>query len=273
MLAIFYEGVWSPAILCRRNNKHHLATSIMLSCSSRPWGCVQSQVVNQYNMLEAAAASAAAAEFNESLQVGPAGELNDDGEEQQPSDPVSPRMAAAAPPLPSRLRRARNMFPCASEVRECELYAAVIDACRTAEKAMILDHTPAEIKCMYCDTMRGEETEVLPEEVVLYCIRGRLTIYIGSWMCVCERMVEYDGSPDGLPVSKRGGVYTRTLLVAVLELCVIARSTMAAASEFLMSLLRNTAGYSEYEPGQARQLLSEACGEFFKHACHPGSGL
>jgi len=50
--------------------------------------------------------------------------------------------------LPSRLRRARSMFPCASEVRKCDLYAAVIDACRTAEEAKILDHTHAEIKCM-----------------------------------------------------------------------------------------------------------------------------
>ena len=37
---------------------------------------------------------------------------------------------------------------------------------------------------------------------------------------------------------------------------------MAAASAFLTSLLRNTAAYSEDEPGQARQLLSDACGEF-----------
>jgi len=167
IFAIFCEGVWSPAIVRRRSNKHHLATCFLLSCYSRPWGCVHSQAVNGYNRLEAAAASAAAAEFNESLQFGPAGDLNDDGEEQQPSDPVPPRMAAAATPLPSRLRRARNMFPCASEVRKCDLYAAVIDACRTAEEAKILDHTHAEIKCMYCDTMRGEETEVLPEEVVL----------------------------------------------------------------------------------------------------------
>ena len=101
-----------------------------------------------------------------------------------------------------------------------------------------------------------------PEEFAIYCIRGRLKIYVGSWVCVCGRVVEYDGSPNGLVVSTRGGVYARTFLVAVLELYVVARSTMAATSEFFTRLLRNTAAFSEEEPGQARQLLSDACGEF-----------
>jgi len=165
------------------------------------------------------------------------------------------------------------MFPCASEVRQCDRYAAVIDAWRTAGEAKILEYTHTEIKCMYCDAERGDDTEVAPEEVVLYCIRGRLTIYIGSWVCVYGRVVEYDGSPNGLFVSTRGGVYARTFLDAVLELCVIARSTMAAASEFLTSLFRNTAAFSEEEPGQARQLLSDACGEFSSTLVIPESAF
>jgi len=262
IFAIQYEGVWSPAIVRRRANKHKLATCFLLSCSSRPWGCLHAQAVNEYNRLEAAAASAAAAQFNEALQFGPAGDLHEDGEE-QPTDPSPPTVDALAVPLPSRLRRARNMFPCTNEVSQCDRYAAVVDACRTAGEDKVLDYTHAESKCLYCDTVRGVDTPVTPEEVVLYCIRGRLTIYIGSWLCgSCQRVVEYDGSANGLFVATRGGVYARTFLDAVLELCVIARSTMAAASEFLTSLLRNTAAFSEDEPGQARQLLSDACGEF-----------
>jgi len=161
------------------------------------------------------------------------------------------------------------MFPCASEVRECDRYTAVIDACRTADEAKILDYTHAEITYMYCNTMRVEGTEVASEEVVLYCIRGRLTIYIGSWVCVCGRVVAYDGSPDGVFVSTRGDVYTRTFLDAVLELCVISRCTIAAARELLTSSLRNTAAYWEHEPGKTRQLLSDDCGEFSSTLVNP----
>ena len=178
------ESVWSPSIVRLRSNKHHLDTCSLLSCYSRPWGCIHSQAVNEYNRLEAAARSAAAAEFNEALHFGPASDLNDYWEQQQRIDPVPPSLADAVAPSPSRLRRARNMFPCASEVRKCDRYAAVIDACRTADEAKILDYTHAEITYMYCNTMRVEGTDVASEEVVLYCIRGRLTRFIGSWVCV-----------------------------------------------------------------------------------------
>jgi len=138
IFAIFFEGVWSPTIARRRSNKHHLATCFLLSCSSHSWCCIHSQAVNEYNKLEAAAASTAAAEFNEALQFGPSGVLNDDGDEQQPSSLFPPRMDAAATPLPSRLRRARSMFPCASDFRQCDRYPVVIDTCRTPGEAKIL---------------------------------------------------------------------------------------------------------------------------------------
>lgn len=63
-------------------------------------------------------------------------------------------------------------------------------------------------------------------------------------------------------VASCGGVYARTVLDAVLELCGIAHSTMRAAREYRTSWHRNTAAYAENEPGEARQLRSGACGEF-----------
>jgi len=269
VFAVYYDGIWSPAIVRRHGNKHKLATCYLLSCSSRPWGCIHAQAVNEYNRLEAAAASAAAADFNDALQFGPDGDFNDDegdGDEEEASDP-SPPAPPAAPvpptPLPRRLRRARNMFPCVNEVIQCDKYAAVIDSCRAEGAPKVLNMTHAEPKCLVCDTAREVHTPVDSEEVELYSIRGWLKIFIGSWECPsCRNVVEYDGSPNGLFVATRYTVYVRTFLDAVLELCVIARSTMAAASEFLTSLLRNTLAYSEMEPGQARQLLSDACGEF-----------
>jgi len=114
-----------------------------------------------------------------------------------------------------------------------------------------------------CNRVRDESTRVEPEEAMLYTIRGRAKIHIGKWYCsTCELSLEYDGALNGLFVATRDTVYTCTFLDAILELCFIARSTMAAASDYLSSLLRNTAAYGECEPGQARQLLSNACGEF-----------
>jgi len=57
-------------------------------------------------------------------------------------------------------------------------------------------------------------------------------------------------------------VYTRVFLDSVKGVCVIARSTMAAAAEYLTSVLRNTGAYRDGENGQARQQVSSAVGEF-----------
>jgi len=64
-------------------------------------------------------------------------------------------------------------------------------------------------------------------------------------------------------------MYTQVLLESLIELCVISRTTLAAASEFLASFLRHTAAFAEGEPDQARQQLSDACGEFFDNLVVP----
>ena len=93
-------------------------------------------------------------------------------------------------------------------------------------------------------------------------MRGRMQINLGVWMCSKGHVVPYDGAEDGLFASFPETVYVRVFLDAVLGICVIGRSTMAAAAEYLTSLLRNTGAYAEGEFGQARQLLSDACGDF-----------
>lgn len=97
---------------------------------------------------------------------------------------------------------------------------------------------------------------------MLYFTRGSLLVYISSWFCgSCEHTVEYDRQTNGIFVATCGGAHTPTFLDAVVELCVIARRTMAAASEFLTSVLRITGASSEDEPEQVRMLVSDACGE------------
>jgi len=54
----------------------------------------------------------------------------------------------------------------------------------------------------------------------------------------------------------------RVFLDAVLGICVKGRSTMAAAADYLTSPLRHTVAYAKGEFEKARQLLSDACGDF-----------
>jgi len=155
------------------------------------------------------------------------------------------------------------MFPCPGEVQRCNQNSDFIDSCVQAGEPKTMHDTHAEPICLRCNMVRDESTRVEPEETMLYTIRGRAKIHIGTWYCcTCKLSVEYDGALNGLFVATRDIVYARSFLDAMLELCVIARSTMAAASEYLASFLRNTATYGKCEPVHARQLLSNACGEF-----------
>lgn len=67
---------------------------------------------------------------------------------------------------------------------------------------------------------------------------------------------------DSLFAASPEVVYVRVFMDAVLEICVIARSTMAAAAKYLTSLLRNTAAYDDGATGQVRQMMSSAVGAF-----------
>lgn len=83
------------------------------------------------------------ADINEELHVGSASDPNDDGDD-VPS-PLATVTLPAAAQLPRRLRRARNTFPCAEEVRRCDKYAAVIDAWRTEGQPKVIRYTYAEL--------------------------------------------------------------------------------------------------------------------------------
>jgi len=273
ILAVSYEGIWSPAIVRRQGNKHKLVTCFLLSCASQPWGCIHAQAVNEYNRLGAAASSAAAAELQEALEFGPSDYLDDGDEEQndegddqaggEPGGPARPVNVAPPAPLPLPVRRSRNMFPCPVEVPSCNQNSDFIDSCVQAGEPKTMHDTHAEPICLRCNMVRDESTRVEPEETMLYTVRGWAKIHIGTWYCsTCKLSVVYDGALNGLFVETRDTVYARFFLDAMLELCVIARSTMAAASEYLASFLGNTATYGKCEPVHARQLLSNACGEF-----------
>jgi len=93
-------------------------------------------------------------------------------------------------------------------------------------------------------------------------MHGRLKGVVGTWTCSSGHLVEYEGAEDGLFAAGPETIYVRVFLDDVLGVFVIARSTMAAASEYLTGFLRNTGANADREDGQARQQVSKAVGEF-----------
>jgi len=169
--------------------------------------------------------------------------------------------AAAAPPRPPQPRRARNMLPCSTEVALCDAYSAAVDQLRQEQPLRRLDHVHVEPSCLICgEPARG--CHIKSWSADLYTMRGLLAVVVGSWMCSNGHLVEYDGAQDGVFLASPEIVYTRVFLDSVMGVCVIARSTMAAAAEYLTSVLRNTGAYRDGENGQARQQVSSDVGEF-----------
>jgi len=97
-----------------------------------------------------------------------------------------------------------------------------------------------EEKYIVCQKPRGDSLSC-QNIALLFARRGRMQILFGQWVCVIGHEVLYDGAGDGLFAVTRDTAYARILLDLVLELCVIARLTMAAACKYLTGLLRTTA--------------------------------
>jgi len=277
LYAVYYADieVWAPVIVKPHKNPHQLACCFLPSCLSQPHGCIHAKRVNTTRKIDAAESSAAAAEMMDTLQMGGS---NSDGD----SDYDMNGAVAGAPadggghdegitpfPLPdatkaavrSRARRSRNMFPCAHEVDYCVAYHETCDESRAQGHLCIFPELFIEEQCIECDEDRGGKPFAM-RRAVLYSMRGEATIFVCTWTCTAGHVVEYDGSVDALFAASPQVVYTRMFLDAVVEFSVIGRSTMAAATEFLTSIMRNTGVYKGSEPGRARQLLSDAAGEF-----------
>jgi len=262
---VFYEGVWTAVAIRPSSNKFKLATCCQLSCKSHPWGCIHAKAVNKITRVDAESDAVLAEMTREdALPLGPTGILNE--EEPRVATPATDRRDGAAAPVatpakPLQRRRARNMFPCSTEVRLCDQYSSAVDVLRNGEQYRRLSKVHVESSCLVCDEP-GRGREVIQWTADLYTMRGRLEVIVGSWTCVNGHLVEYDGAEDGLFSVGASTLYVRVFLDSVLGVCVIARSTMAAAAEYLASVLRNVGAYVDGEHGQNRQRISHAVGEF-----------
>jgi len=267
---VYHMGVWSPAVVWQQGNRHRLTTCCLVSCKTQPWACIHAKAVNHETRSDRTSSSQAVVDTMDAMQLGANGVLDDGEQETVAQDPdpptavaVAAAAAAAAVEASMRPRRARNMFPCVKEVEMCDRYAGFVEEERESPGDIhFTDFLHVEDECFACDDRWTESTVCKSTLATLFTIRGRLAIITKSWTCSRGHHVAYDGSADGLFAFRPETVYTRVFLDSIIELCVIARSTLAAASEFLASFLRNTAAFAEGEPGQARQQLSDACGEF-----------
>ena len=264
---VYHMGIWSPAVVWQQGNRHRLTTCCLLSCKTQPWACIHAKAFKNETRADRTSSSQAVADTVDTMRLGAEGILEDaeDGGGRDTAPPEAATAAAAAATLEAsmRPRRARNMFPCAKEVEMCDRYAAFVEGEREAPgEFQFTDFLHVEDQCFECDERWTESTAGKPTLATLFTIRGRLAIVTKSWTCARGHNVAYDGSVDGLFAFRPETVYMRVFLDSIIELCVIARSTLAAASEFLTSFLRNTVAFAEVEPGQARQQLSDACGEF-----------
>lgn len=263
VFAVLYEGIWAPVIVRPTGNRLKLATCSQLSCQTQPWGCIHAKAVNRHNRIASSDATTREMRRVDGQVFGADGILNDGadsaGGARAPSE--APRADPVAPEPERQRRRARNMFPCPGEIKLCAAYHALCDRLRASESERYVDVTHKEKRCLACGAL-ASDAAVESSMVALYTLRGRLTTTVGKWTCSCGETVLYDGAEDGLFAASPEVVYVRIFMDAVLEICVISRSTMAAAAEYLTSLLRNTGAYEDGEHGQVRQLLSDAVGEF-----------
>jgi len=262
---VCYDGMWAAVAIRPSSNKFKLTTCCQLSCKSRPWGCIHAKAVNKITRVDAESEAVRAEMAREDeLPLGPAGILN--SEDPPVGAPAAAGRASAAAPSatptkPRQRRRARNLFPCSTEVRLCDQYSSALQLLRSESQYRRLGKVHVESKCLVCDdSVRGHDVKTNTAD--LYTMRGRLEVVVETWTCANGHFVDYDGSEDGLFAVATETLYVRVFLDSVLGVCVIARSTMAAAAEYLPSVLRNIGAYEDGEFGQNRQRISDAVGEF-----------
>lgn len=263
VFAVLYEGIWAPVIVRPTGNRLKLATCSLLSCQTQPWGCIHAKAVNRHNRIASSDATTLEMRRVDGQAFQADGILNEEADASRgaPASREASRADPVAPEPMRQRRRARNMFPCRGEIKLCAAYHAVCDRLRVSESERHIDLTHMEKRCLACGAL-AFNAAVESSTVTLYTLRGRLTTTVGKWTCPCGEAVLYDGAEEGLFAASPKVLYVRIFMDAVLEICVISRSTMAAAAEYLTSLLRNTGAYEDGEHGQVRQLLSDAVGEF-----------
>lgn len=158
-------------------------------------------------------------------------------------------------------------------MRKCEMYDAAINAARSLNQRCVLPDFFIEAQSFVCDQLPENAPFQDLRKAEVHTVLGIATIHVCAWTCSNGHLVPFDGSQDALFAASPQVVYSRVFLDAVLEVCVIGKSTMAAGCELLTSFMRNTGACADCQIGRARQLLSAAVGEFSDTLVIPACSL
>lgn len=258
--AVFYEGAWAPVAARSRGKRTRIGFCCQLSCASHAWSCIHAKTVSR--MLREENSSSSEDESDAGTSSTPETSEAELHEQEQGAGVAADVGAGANAPPPKRRRRARNMFPCRGEVAKCQIMQSSCEVQRLAGAfPRVLPGLYVEDWCLTCGVARGG-AHLTQRAAALFTVRGKMIITVADWTCEAGHFVEYDGAEDALFAFEAETVYARVFLDAMLETCVVGRTTMSAAAELWSSTLRNTGAYSDGETGQARQQLSDACGAF-----------
>lgn len=259
--AVLYESVWAPVAARSRGKRTRIGFCGQLSCASHAWSCIHAKTVSR--MLREENSSSSEDEGDPGTSSAPDASEEELHQPEQGAAGGEADVGADANALQSRRRRrARNMFPCRGEVAKCEVMHSSCEVQRLAGAfPRVLPGLYVEDWCLMCGVARGD-ADLTQRVAALFTVRGKMVITVADWTCEAGHLVEYDGAEDALFAFQAETVYARVFIDAMLETCVIGRTTMSAAAELWSSTLRNTGAYTDGETGQARQQLSDACGAF-----------
>jgi len=197
-----------------------------------------------------------------------------DGSNEQGQQGQAP---AAPPPLPrgtrrpkkgdprvfadtDRMRRARNLLPCATETAKCARYDAIARGQVMPEGN---DVKLYEERCVHCGHAIGELQAA--KEAVLHTLSGRVAVVTHDGVCSnenCGKVVPFDGAHLGLFQYSARTVYTRTFLDVILFTIIATKSSISAASATSAFQLHCTGAIFDGDSAKSRQDLGRATDEY-----------
>lgn len=273
--AVLTDGLWSsvvirPRLAVARSRKRMLmrAACTQLSCAKRHWWCRHARAVTAWctEALGIGAAAAALGGLPPGVQlVDVAGNpVPTRGRRREQGD-IDGRFADE-----TRWRAARNMLPCDGEIDMCALYDKMADLGRDAGEEVHLPMVLFEDRCFKC-TAAYRHVGVKNTGGVLHTLRGRISVRLLRWTCVCGTQVPFDGAQDGLFASTLSTVFTRTYMDVMAQSIFTGNSTLSSAAGVMCFLLESTKSLSGALSTLTRQTLIKALHRFSRTLIVPAA--
>ncbi|KAK1857369.1 hypothetical protein I4F81_012928 [Pyropia yezoensis] len=127
-----------------------------------------------------------------------------------------------------------------------------------------------EDRCFKC-TAAYRHVGVKNTGGVLHTLRGRISVRLLRWTCVCGTQVPFDGAQDGLFASTLSTVFTRTYMDVMAQSIFTGNSTLSSAAGVMCFLLESTKSLSGALSTLTRQTLIKALHRFSRTLIVPAA--